>query len=324
MRAYEGNKPYLFISYSHKDTKMVFSVIRHLQEHGFRVWFDNGIEAGSEWPEYIASHLMGCSCVLTFISKNFVHSPNCRRELTFAQNENKPMLNIYIDDVVLSDGMRMQLGLNQALWHNKFSSDAEFYDAVTRAQLMQDCKEKPPVSVKAEPQRVATPKPAAAPKPATTPAPKPTIQNNPPADPKPNTDPVITEQYAAKNKQITRISVYIEICYVILCAILMTNFTFPGSGFWLPVLTIGGAHLALMVVNWIIYRTIAKSLPKDQQEDAGTNMIMAMVGFSILAVIVGAFFVQYDLNGFMKFLVSLGLNAIPTVLGFVIGSIVVY
>ena len=320
MRAYEGNKPYLFISYSHKDTEIVFSIIRHLQGHGFRVWFDNGIEAGSEWPEYIASHLMGCACVLTFISKNFVHSPNCRRELTFAQNENKPMLNIYIDDVVLSDGMRMQLGLNQALWRNKFSSDADFYDAVTRAQLMQDCKESTSAPVKTAPKPAVDPKPT----PAPAPAPKSSMQNNPPADKKPNADPVITEQHAAKNKQITRISVYIEICYVILCAILMTNVTFPGSGFWLPVLTIGGAHLALMVINWIIYRSMAKSLPQEQKEDAGTNMIMAMIGFSILAVIVGAFCVQYDMNGFMKFLVSLGLNAIPAVLGFVIGSIVVY
>ena len=57
--AYEGTEPYIFISYSHKDSNVVFPAIRALQEAGYPVWYDAGIQAGSEWPEYIASHLVG-------------------------------------------------------------------------------------------------------------------------------------------------------------------------------------------------------------------------------------------------------------------------
>ena len=76
--AYEGSEPYIFVSYSHRDSDAVMTAIEALQKEGFRVWFDGGIEAGSEWPEYIASHLKNSACVLTFISNQFVDSHNCR------------------------------------------------------------------------------------------------------------------------------------------------------------------------------------------------------------------------------------------------------
>ena len=28
-----------------------------MADYGFRIWYDEGIEAGTEWPEYIAEHL---------------------------------------------------------------------------------------------------------------------------------------------------------------------------------------------------------------------------------------------------------------------------
>ena len=57
LRAYEGREPYIFISYAHKDMAKVLPIIEGLAEKGFRIWYDAGIEAGTEWPEYIAEHL---------------------------------------------------------------------------------------------------------------------------------------------------------------------------------------------------------------------------------------------------------------------------
>ena len=148
-RAYEGNAPFIFISYAHRDTSVVIPVVNALQQKGFLVWYDGGIEAGSEWPEYIAQHLKQSGCVLTFISENFVNSKNCRRELIYAQDLDKPLLNIYIDNVQLSDGMKMQLGLNQALWKSNFPTDEAFLTAVCEAKILQNCRapegEVPPV-----------------------------------------------------------------------------------------------------------------------------------------------------------------------------------
>ncbi|MBE6974304.1 MAG: toll/interleukin-1 receptor domain-containing protein [Ruminococcaceae bacterium] len=72
---YEGSEPYIFVSYAHKDSARVLPVIEGLQAKGFRVWYDAGIEAGTEWPEYIAEHLMGANCVIAFISESALESP---------------------------------------------------------------------------------------------------------------------------------------------------------------------------------------------------------------------------------------------------------
>ena len=66
-RAYEGTEPYIFVSYAHKDSEAVLPIIAALQDRGFRIWYDAGIEAGTEWPEYIAEQLNGSEVVLALI-----------------------------------------------------------------------------------------------------------------------------------------------------------------------------------------------------------------------------------------------------------------
>jgi hypothetical protein len=51
--AYRGTMPYIFISYSHADMKEVFRIIKQLNSSRYRIWFDEGIEPGNEWPEVV-------------------------------------------------------------------------------------------------------------------------------------------------------------------------------------------------------------------------------------------------------------------------------
>ena len=115
-KAYKGTEPYIFISYAHADSERVFPIVSALQERGYRVWYDAGIEAGTEWPEYIAEHLDGCSAFLAFISEASMNSHNCRREINFAIELRKEPMVIYLEDVKMSLGMRMQLGSLQAMF----------------------------------------------------------------------------------------------------------------------------------------------------------------------------------------------------------------
>ena len=39
-KPYEGTRPYLFISYAHKQSEEVVSTIRILHENGWRLWYD--------------------------------------------------------------------------------------------------------------------------------------------------------------------------------------------------------------------------------------------------------------------------------------------
>ena len=83
-KPYEGQEKYIFVSYCHKDRPYVFPVIEQLAKDGYRVWYDEGIDPGSEWPEIIARHLNGSAICIAFITENSINSHNCRREINFA------------------------------------------------------------------------------------------------------------------------------------------------------------------------------------------------------------------------------------------------
>lgn len=118
MKSYKGNLPYVFVSYSHADSEVVIPIISELQSRGYRIWFDNGIEAGEEWPEVVANHLVYSESIIFFVSSNFVLSKNCKRELNFAIDKNKDCYAIYLDDAKLSLGTQMQLGTIQSIFYD--------------------------------------------------------------------------------------------------------------------------------------------------------------------------------------------------------------
>lgn len=136
LRPYEGTLPYLFVSYAHKNDAAVLEIISTLQSRGFRVWYDEGIEAGSEWPESIASHLERAQLVLAFLSPAYLRSDNCRKEMHYALTKRKPVINVYLVPTELSPGMEMQIGNLFALMKYTYPSEEYFYDKLFSAELL--------------------------------------------------------------------------------------------------------------------------------------------------------------------------------------------
>ena len=96
-KPYEGGKPFLFISYPHKNSAEVLDTIRILHDKGIRLWYDEGIPAGSDWPANIARHLGDCEAVLFFLAERALASPNCFSEIRTAARLHKPILVIRLD-----------------------------------------------------------------------------------------------------------------------------------------------------------------------------------------------------------------------------------
>ena len=71
-RPYEGDKPFVFISYAHKDSKTVYPILERMNRDGYRIWFDDGIIPSSEWPEYIAQKIDKCAIFIFFMFKDVV------------------------------------------------------------------------------------------------------------------------------------------------------------------------------------------------------------------------------------------------------------
>ena len=124
--AYEGEDPYLFVSYSHQDAHLVYPEIIQLKDAQYNIWYDEGVAASNEWPEEIANAVIGCSVFICFISPRATDSINCRNEINLALNEKKPFLAIHLEDTELPPGLRLRMGDLQAIFKNKIPAERYF------------------------------------------------------------------------------------------------------------------------------------------------------------------------------------------------------
>ena len=293
MTPYEGSNPYIFISYSHKDTDAVLSVIDTLEKNGFRVWFDAGVEAGSEWPEYIASHLRKSACVLAFISQNFVSSVNCRRELTFAQNLNLPMLNVYLSEVELSDGLQMQLGLNQCIFRNKFSVQEDFEEAVCRAEMLKNCRFAP-----GEKEAAAAERPQVITENRGTP----TLQLE-------NKKPPLGHK--GRRSFLSWTTSLIQLSYGFTGILAIDHVTKYAKTGFMEFLLMLIPLIVTTFITLILFRTVGAPLTKDEKNDASDMPAFCWLLALLAAIIGGCFYINTDIGVFLKILSSIGLNIVP-------------
>jgi len=107
---YEGNEPYLFISYSHKDQQVMLSVKRILEESNIRYWYDNGLHSGDDWNMVIAKHLKGSAACLLLLSPNSAESEYVKNELNFAMNHRIPIHTLLLKQFDLPLDIEMMTG----------------------------------------------------------------------------------------------------------------------------------------------------------------------------------------------------------------------
>ena len=138
---YKGTENYVFVSYAHKNSEKVLQVIEHLQSNDYRVWYDEGIDPGTEWDENIATHVENCYCFVAFLSREYLESSNCKDELNFARELDKPRLLVYLEELELPGGMRMRLNRLQAIHMYKYENTRDFYSKLYEFSAMQNCKQ---------------------------------------------------------------------------------------------------------------------------------------------------------------------------------------
>lgn len=141
-KPYRGVEPYVFISYSHMDSNDVFDIINNLQSSGYRVWYDEGIDPGTEWDENVAVHVENCGYFIALITENYLSSSNCKDELNYAREIEKPRLLVYLEDVQLPGGMRMRLSRLQAIHKYKYISETAFLQKLFETKGMEICLDK--------------------------------------------------------------------------------------------------------------------------------------------------------------------------------------
>ena len=141
LKVYDGDENYIFITYSHKDTEKVEEILEKMQKNGLRIWYDSGIEAGQEWPEYIEQRLLNCSTLLVFMSEACVKSINCRNEINLALSQEKDLLIVYLEPTKLIKGMGLQLSAVQAINVHTYQTIDELVQALISNKTLERCKE---------------------------------------------------------------------------------------------------------------------------------------------------------------------------------------
>ena len=139
LASYHGSEPYIFISYSHRNMDRASAIIRSMNRAGYRVWYDEGLIPGREWDENIARIIMGCGYFVALITHEYLASSNCKDELNYARDKNKPILLIYLDEVALPAGMELRLGRLFAVHCSQYSNVEDFYLKVFSADGLARC-----------------------------------------------------------------------------------------------------------------------------------------------------------------------------------------
>lgn len=122
--AYKGSENFIFISYSHLDSSLVYPEITKFHRQGYRVWYDEGIEPGIEWPEEIGNALNSSSLFVVFITPNSVNSENVRNEINFALARKMPFIAIHLVPTTLTPGLQLQIGSKQAILRYQMDEDS--------------------------------------------------------------------------------------------------------------------------------------------------------------------------------------------------------
>jgi hypothetical protein len=133
--AYEGDEPFLFVSYSHADMADVYQDLEYLYKAKYRIWYDEGIQPSQDLYSKITQKIEACSYFLVFLSPTALESTFVPREILFGLEKKKPILPVYLSELRLIP--QLELPLIATLKLKKYEQSRDEY----LRQLMRPLRE---------------------------------------------------------------------------------------------------------------------------------------------------------------------------------------
>ena len=134
--AYTGNEPYLFVSYSHRDTMTVFPILDALHDCKYRIWYDESCENGNDFRDELRKRIEKAEAVLLFVSASSMASPFCGMEIIVAKENGKRLYPIFLDDAPVPPAFEILLA-------NTHHSTADDINKLIRVMI----RDLPPVAM---------------------------------------------------------------------------------------------------------------------------------------------------------------------------------
>ncbi len=124
--AYEGDEPFVFVSYSHTDKLQVYPIIDYLNKKGIHIWYDEGIPISENWKRSIVENLERCKAFLLFITPHILDSDYVIKEISFASKRQKTFFSVYLKETELPSELEFDIADIQSM-KKYLMSDSEFY-----------------------------------------------------------------------------------------------------------------------------------------------------------------------------------------------------
>ena len=111
IRIHKGSEPFIFVSYSRTDIRIVEGILRILSAQGFRLWYDQmgeGIDAGRSWRSVIDERLQNSRAFLIFLGYGVQDRPEVMRELEMAAEKQEAdpsyvILPVFLNRIPIED-----------------------------------------------------------------------------------------------------------------------------------------------------------------------------------------------------------------------------
>ena len=97
--AYEGDEPYIFISYAHDNAKEVYPHVEALYEAGWDLWYDEGIKTTQRYLPVIADAIKRCTVFVLMLTKRCLERPFVMNyELEYARKRGIKIVPLVLED----------------------------------------------------------------------------------------------------------------------------------------------------------------------------------------------------------------------------------
>ena len=142
LQPYEGQEPYIFISYARKDAERATPFLSALSGAGYRIWYDAGIQAGADWLDALLEKVEQCAVFCPLFSEAFKDSYYCAEETKWAYRKRKTIVPLHLEEMARDGVPRLYelLQGRQDLRLYEFENPAQFVERLARESAFEPCK----------------------------------------------------------------------------------------------------------------------------------------------------------------------------------------
>ena len=125
----------VFISHSQKDKKIADIICSTLETEDIGCWIaPRDIPYGNDWAGEITSAIENSELFVFILSENSNNSRQCPKEISIADNANKPIICIKIDDTEMNPGFKYHLSMQQTFFLDVSIVDKKLVSIVEAVQ----------------------------------------------------------------------------------------------------------------------------------------------------------------------------------------------